>query len=181
MLPVRQEDVWKKLNMSHQHISRVVRDMERCRLLERRPITKSGACKTFMLARRAPNFDKRKGMVVKKISLEELKRKIISMLPVRQDDVWKTLMVRHQQVSLIVRRMIAEGVITRSLIRMDGARKTYLLARATKIDSVAVQKEDDNKFSPLLSDKGQFSPCTGCKDDCDAATCKKLIPWTLGV
>jgi predicted transcriptional regulator len=115
--------------------------------------------------------DIRRKLVGKKIPLEELKAKVFEMLPMRQDEVWKTLKQNHTYVSIAIRQMIDEGIIKRTLLRVDGFRKSYILEKAVPKKELVI-----NRFRSLLSGAG-FAPCTGCPDECDATMCDKLHVW----
>lgn len=137
----------------------------------------------------------------------EVRYKILELLPVSQQDAWKKLGLEHRQVSKVVRGLEKEGFLTRTKdypsfylnITVEGVQEGRRLSFLRKHpipmkNSIPAKKQvqvkkpvpvkvpakkKSNRFAPLLSSGGLFSPCTGCSgDECDPGTCVPLTKWT---
>ncbi len=119
----------------------------------------------------------------------EVRTKILEMLPVYQQDAWRKLGLEHRQISKVVRKLEAEGLLVRKWykgtfflkITPAGNKERQKIVSGkeivfeTKAIPVLVIKKEP-KFTPLISN-GIFSPCTGCKEECEPASCTKLLVW----
>lgn len=104
-------------------------------------------------------------MVNKMKNIHVLEQKVLDMLPIKQADMWKNLGINNQDGSALTRIMLDENLIKRTKLN-----RTFLLERKFKCDN-------KRKNPLLLSEKGNFSPCVGCKRSCEPPKCDLLAEW----
>lgn len=100
-------------------------------------------------------------------NIHSLEQKVLEMLPTKQVDVWKSLGINRRDGSALIRIMLNDNLIKRTKLK-----KTFLLER---------KNISGNKggHSRLLSETGNFSPCTGCRRSCEPPTCDLLTGWLI--
>jgi len=182
MLPVKQNEIWRTLSVGRQMVSDVVRELEAEKLIRRTPHN-SNKVNTYILEKFVWNK-------------AELKPAILSLLPIFQEDIWKRLGLEHRRISKLVRELEAEGLLVREVrkhtfwlvpttvwIPEPVAPTTIITEPKPIVKRVSAPKKPkerikpkEHKFTSLLSGN-MFSPCTGCMDECEATTCKKLGDW----
>ena len=126
----------------------------------------------------------------------EVRTKILEMLPVYQQDVWRKLGLEHRQISDVVRGLEAERLLVRKKYKSTFFLKTTPAGIKEKKKLVPVKKlvaikklipekkpapvkvvKKEPQFASLISN-GAFSPCTGCSTDvCEPTICGKLLLW----
>ncbi len=135
---------------------------------------------------------------MKKADYPKLRDEVLTILPVHQKDAWKIMRISHQDISDVVKLMIDEKLIKRTVVSKNKQR-TYLIellntkttkSLHTKIIESRIhkkkillpkaQKQKKRDFSFLLVN-GLFSPCAGCisVSDCSPITCDNLTNWVL--
>ncbi len=100
--------------------------------------------------------------------IPRLEEQVMSMLPVTQTEIWKTLGIGHRDGAELIGIMVKENLIKRTKIE-----RTFLLERR---NGNGHSKKTD--YSALLSE-GKFSPCSGCEKDCVPAYCEQLTGWVV--
>jgi DNA-binding Lrp family transcriptional regulator len=102
-----------------------------------------------------------------------LKEQVLNMLPVTQARMWKALGISSKDGSELIKYMLNDKVIKRTITTIEGKR-TFLLEsengnpNAKKID-----------YSVMLSGD-KFSPCCRCEEDCVPVDCVRLTEWVIG-
>ncbi len=104
--------------------------------------------------------------------IPRLEEQVMSLLPIAQIEMRKTLGLSSQDGSELIGYMLKDKLINRTTIKIEGVR-TFLLERRNGNDH---SKKID--YSVLLSGD-MFLPCCGCEKECAPAYCKQLIEWTV--
>ncbi len=177
ILPILQADIWKRLDACDCNYLELVDIMVRENTIRR---TKYG--KAFLLE--VVNDDKRKhgtktdvstilsDMLIQKQKPKDpndLRRIILSKLPIAPSDLLESLDVSNRVCSTTINEMIKENILTRT--EKNGR---FLLEKARKNT-----KKIDINYEALLSRKSRFAPCCGCALECDAEKCMLLDEWLL--
>ena len=90
-----------------------------------------------------------------------------------QNELWKTAGIDSRKCSRFIKRLLDKNLITRETAVSMGSR-TYLV-RAT--EGVPFKTGALNPNLKYLIANGQFSPCVGCRIECEPEYCDYLTEW----
>ncbi|MHC1571200.1 MAG: Lrp/AsnC family transcriptional regulator [Methanosarcinales archaeon] len=90
-----------------------------------------------------------------------------------QNELWRVAGIDSRKCSRLVKRLLDKNLVTREAAVSRGSR-TYLL-RARK--GVSFEVESLNPDLKYLIANGEFSPCVGCRRECDPRYCEDLTEW----
>ncbi len=112
--------------------------------------------------------------------ITKTQQQILSKLPAKQNELWKSLNINKRTMSDIVIAMQKAGLITRTKTSSNGI-TTYLIQRNVKVEVYNPTRisQLNPKYKELFNDRKEFSPCTGCGDFCKPVDCGKLVNWIM--
>ena len=112
--------------------------------------------------------------------ITKTQQSILSKLPAKQNELWKSLNINKRNMSKIVIAMQKAGLITRKKISSKGI-TTYLIQKNVKVTVYNPTRisQLNPKYKTLFNDRKEFSPCTGCIDYCKPVDCGKLVNWIM--
>jgi len=89
-----------------------------------------------------------------------------------QNELWKVAGIDSRKCSRLIKRLLDKDLITRETAVSMGSR-TYLV-RVVEGPFESGALRGDLKY---LIANGQFSPCVGCRIECEPEYCEYLTEW----
>lgn len=110
----------------------------------------------------------------------KMQQAILSKLPAKQNELWKSLNINKRTMSDIVIAMQKAGLITRTKVTQKGI-TTYLIQKNVKVEVYNPNRisKINPRYKALLNNRKEFSPCTACMDLCKPVDCEKLVNWIM--
>lgn len=110
----------------------------------------------------------------------KISQQILSKLPAKQSELAKALNIDKRIVSKVVIAMEKNGLINRKKISNKGI-TTYMIQKnvTRNVTDTFKLSQLNPKYTALLNEHKQFSPCTSCSDECKPTDCEKLSNWVM--
>ena len=172
---ILQNELWKVVGIDSPKCSRLVKRLLKKNLITREKVIAKGS-RTFLI--RSIEEGMFGGIEEKTLGYPSIGADtLLDVIKTRKDgilqnELWKVVGIDSPKCSRLVKRLLKKNLITREKVIAKGSR-TFLI-RSIEEGMLGTVKKESLIY---LIANGHFSPCTGCRLECEPEYCKYLTDW----